>query len=50
MKVLLTTSLGDITLKLNPEKAPVSVDNFISYVKQGHYACSVPRHGRGYGQ
>ncbi len=37
MKVLLTTSLGDITLKLNPEKAPVSVDNFISYVKQGHY-------------
>ena len=37
MKVQLTTSLGNITLKLNPDKAPVSVDNFISYVKQGHY-------------
>jgi peptidyl-prolyl cis-trans isomerase B (cyclophilin B) len=37
MKVQLTTSFGDITLKLNPDKASVTVANFINYVKQGHY-------------
>ena len=36
-KVLLKTSLGDITLELNPEKAPKSVDNFLTYVKSGFY-------------
>ncbi|MFT5590009.1 MAG: cyclophilin family peptidyl-prolyl cis-trans isomerase [Bradyrhizobium sp.] len=36
-KVLLKTSMGDIVLELNAEKAPVSVDNFLKYVKNGHY-------------
>ncbi len=36
-KVLLSTSLGDITLELYPDKAPRSVENFLSYVDKGHY-------------
>lgn len=31
------TSLGEIVVKLNPEKAPVTVENFLTYVKEGHY-------------
>lgn len=37
MKVQLTTTLGPITLELNSEKAPKTVENFIAYVKSGHY-------------
>ena len=29
--------LGTITIALYPEKAPVSVDNFLKYVRAGHY-------------
>lgn len=36
-KVKLTTSLGDIVIKLNSEKAPVSSANFLTYVKEGFY-------------
>ena len=36
-KVKLTTSLGDIVIKLNPEKAPVSSANFLTYVNEGFY-------------
>jgi cyclophilin family peptidyl-prolyl cis-trans isomerase len=36
-QVLLKTSMGDITLELNQEKAPKSVANFLQYVKSGHY-------------
>lgn len=36
-KVLVKTSLGDITLELYPDKAPKSVDNFLTYVKSGFY-------------
>src|SRR5215467_2853251 len=35
--VVLVTSLGDITLELEPEKAPISVENFLDYVKAGYY-------------
>ena len=35
--VLLKTNHGDIKLELNAEKAPVTVANFIEYVKSGHY-------------
>jgi cyclophilin family peptidyl-prolyl cis-trans isomerase len=35
--VNLTTSMGDILLELDNEKAPASVQNFLSYVKKGHY-------------
>ena len=36
-KVKLTTSMGPITLQLDKEKAPVTVDNFQKYVQTGHY-------------
>ena len=36
-RVLIKTSHGDITLELYPQKTPVTVKNFISYVKSGHY-------------
>jgi peptidyl-prolyl cis-trans isomerase B (cyclophilin B) len=37
MKVRLNTSHGEIVLALNEEKAPITVENFVSYVKSGHY-------------
>jgi hypothetical protein len=36
-KVKLHTSLGDIVIQLNAEKAPVSTANFLGYVKDGFY-------------
>jgi cyclophilin family peptidyl-prolyl cis-trans isomerase len=36
-QVKLTTSMGAITLALDKAKAPVSVDNFVKYVKSGQY-------------
>jgi peptidyl-prolyl cis-trans isomerase B (cyclophilin B) len=35
--VVLETSLGDITLELDRAKAPVTTENFLSYVTSGHY-------------
>jgi peptidyl-prolyl cis-trans isomerase A (cyclophilin A) len=35
--VLMQTSMGDIVLELNREKAPITVKNFLSYVDKGHY-------------
>ena len=35
--VMLSTSEGDITLELDREKAPRTVDNFVQYVRSGHY-------------
>ncbi len=35
--VLLETSLGEIKIELDTEKAPISVGNFLAYVKDGHY-------------
>jgi len=31
------TSLGTIVLELYPDKAPLTVENFLQYVKDGHY-------------
>lgn len=36
-RVLLTTSMGAITLALDKAKAPGTVENFAKYVKAGHY-------------
>ncbi len=36
-KVRLKTSAGDIVIELNAEKAPITVANFLKYVKAGHY-------------
>jgi cyclophilin family peptidyl-prolyl cis-trans isomerase len=35
--VVISTNLGDITLELDAAKAPLSVANFLTYVKDGHY-------------
>ncbi len=41
-EVILKTSLGDIRLRLNAEKAPLTVDNFLSnYVERGFYEGTV---------
>lgn len=37
MNVVLQTSMGNITLELDAKKAPKTVENFIAYVKSGHY-------------
>jgi cyclophilin family peptidyl-prolyl cis-trans isomerase len=36
-QVMLLTSKGNITLELEPSIAPVSVNNFLTYVSQGYY-------------
>lgn len=36
-QVKLTTNHGDILIELDAEKAPLSVANFLSYVRKGHY-------------
>ena len=36
-QVKLTTNHGDILIELDAEKAPLSVANFLNYVRKGHY-------------
>jgi len=36
-KVKLATSMGDVVIQLDAEKAPKTVANFVQYVKDGHY-------------
>tara|TARA_R110000850_G_scaffold92555_8_gene196431 strand:+ start:408 stop:1025 length:618 start_codon:yes stop_codon:yes gene_type:complete len=36
-KVLIKTNHGDITLELNSEKAPKTVENFLAYLNEGYY-------------
>ena len=40
-KVKLTTSLGEIIIQLNPEKAPISSANFLTYVNEGFYSNTI---------
>ena len=35
--VVLETSLGDIRIELRPDRAPLSVENFLALVRAGHY-------------
>ena len=37
-QVALITALGGITVEIDPAKAPISVDNFLGYVKRGYYS------------
>jgi peptidyl-prolyl cis-trans isomerase A (cyclophilin A) len=37
-RVLLTTSLGEIEIELDADKAPISAKNFLAYVDSGFYA------------
>jgi peptidyl-prolyl cis-trans isomerase A (cyclophilin A) len=40
-RVRLTTSMGDIVIALDAAKAPLSVENFLEYVKDKHYEGTV---------
>lgn len=41
-EVVLKTSIGDVRVRLNPDKAPVTVDNFLTnYVERGFYEGTV---------
>ena len=40
-RVKLTTSKGEVVIELYPDKAPKTVDNFLQYVRDGHYAGTV---------
>lgn len=35
--VLLETTLGTITIELDAQNAPISTENFLTYVREGHY-------------
>lgn len=35
--VTFKTSLGDFSVELEPQKAPETVENFLAYVRNGHY-------------
>ena len=37
MIIKLSTSMGEITLELDAENAPITVENLLSYVDSGHY-------------
>ena len=40
-RVRISTSMGDIVVELDRAKAPVTVENFLSYVKKKHYENTV---------
>lgn len=37
LKIAIKTSMGEMIVELYPEKAPKTVENFVRYVKAGHY-------------
>ena len=39
--VVISTSLGDVTLELDAQKAPISVANFLTYVDAGFYSNTI---------
>jgi peptidyl-prolyl cis-trans isomerase B (cyclophilin B) len=41
VRVLMETTLGDIELELDRERAPVTVENFLGYVRSGFYNGSI---------
>jgi peptidyl-prolyl cis-trans isomerase A (cyclophilin A) len=44
MQIIMKTELGDITLDLYPQQAPITVENFLHYIRDGVYTdCSFYR-------
>lgn len=41
MAVSFTTNLGSFKIELDAEKAPKTVENFLAYVKSGHYTGTI---------
>ncbi|MCX8514532.1 MAG: peptidylprolyl isomerase [Burkholderiales bacterium] len=41
MKAILNTNHGKIEIKLYEDKAPLTVENFVSYVNSGHYNSTI---------
>jgi peptidyl-prolyl cis-trans isomerase A (cyclophilin A) len=39
--VLMETSMGNVKIQLDPQKAPTSVQNFLAYVKSGFYNSTI---------
>jgi peptidyl-prolyl cis-trans isomerase A (cyclophilin A) len=39
--VLMETSMGNVKIQLDPQKAPISVKNFLDYVKAGFYNSTI---------
>ncbi|HHT00433.1 MAG TPA: peptidyl-prolyl cis-trans isomerase, partial [Thiomicrospira sp.] len=40
-KVIIETTMGNITVELDDEKAPIGVENFIHYVMDGFYSGTI---------
>jgi cyclophilin family peptidyl-prolyl cis-trans isomerase len=40
-QILVVTSMGNFTIELNAERAPLTVANFLKYVEQGHYSGTI---------
>ncbi len=40
-RVRIQTTMGDIVLELNPDKAPITVANFLQYVNDGFYSGTI---------
>jgi peptidyl-prolyl cis-trans isomerase A (cyclophilin A) len=40
-QVLVVTSMGNFTIELNAERAPLTVAHFLKYVDQGHYSGTI---------
>ncbi|MDG2253218.1 MAG: peptidylprolyl isomerase, partial [Methylophilaceae bacterium] len=40
-KLNIETSHGDIVIELYPEKAPITVKNFLNYVEKGFFAGTI---------
>jgi cyclophilin family peptidyl-prolyl cis-trans isomerase len=40
-QVTLKTSMGNVVMELYPDKAPKTVENFLKYVKSGHYSGTI---------
>jgi cyclophilin family peptidyl-prolyl cis-trans isomerase len=40
-QVQVVTSMGNFTIELNAERAPLTVANFLKYVDQGHYSGTI---------